>query len=364
MSDFMPARVNDLSQQTAVEQARAVAEVIASIEAARRWPRNVAQAKAMLAEACRVPALAEAATYRFKRGTSTVTGPTIELMEEVARCWGHIHYGTAELRNDDIRTEMLAFALDLESLNRASIEFIATHRRYGATSEEAGAVVLSDPRDLYENNQSQGSRRMRTCLERVIPTWFIEAALEACRRQRTHGDDRPVAERADAALQRFGAFGVTEAAIVAKVGRPVAEWTAEDLGDLLVVHRSIATGESSVTVEFPATVVTGADLDAVTGPAAVTEGDQEDPEPEKPKRTRRKKPPPDDPPEEQPAAAGTEPPAPATLAEFRRLVGRQTSRVVTAVQKAFPDRAGELATLDNIYADPQALDRAMSVLGQ
>lgn len=111
-STTMPTRIG---QGTAVEQSRAAAEVQAAVVVAQQCPRNIQQAVAEMRESCRQPYLAERAFYRYGRGGSTVTGPSVHLARELARCWGNIQYGLVELRRDDEygQSEMQAFAWDV-----------------------------------------------------------------------------------------------------------------------------------------------------------------------------------------------------------------------------------------------------------
>src|SRR5262245_12533080 len=90
-----------LGQATAIEQSRAVAEVQAAVIVAQQRPRNVNAAVNEMRAACQQPGLAERAFFRYSRGGGQVSGATIHLARELARCWGNIQYGIAELRRDD-----------------------------------------------------------------------------------------------------------------------------------------------------------------------------------------------------------------------------------------------------------------------
>ena len=70
-----------------VEQTRAMTEVQGMMLLAKQFPRDEMQAfqKAMLA--CQRPEFAEKATYSYARSSETISGPSIRLAEELARCW-------------------------------------------------------------------------------------------------------------------------------------------------------------------------------------------------------------------------------------------------------------------------------------
>jgi hypothetical protein len=111
------ARQNVATQATAVETARAIAEVQAAAFVAQQMPRSIQRARADMLEACQQLALAERAFFSFRRSGQSVTGPSIHLARELARVWGNIDYGIKELRRDDSggESEMLAYAWDLQT---------------------------------------------------------------------------------------------------------------------------------------------------------------------------------------------------------------------------------------------------------
>ena len=98
------------TQATAVEQARAVAEVAAAVQVAQQCPRDMRRAWADMQEACSRRGLADRAFYDVRnRGR----GPTVHLARELARIWGNMDYGVHELSRDDARGRTLAqFATD------------------------------------------------------------------------------------------------------------------------------------------------------------------------------------------------------------------------------------------------------------
>lgn len=242
-----PTRVG---QGTAVEQSRAVAEVQAAVLVAQQMPRSVERAEADMRRACSEYALASRAFYRFRRGGQNVSGPTIQLARELARCWGNIDYGIAELRRDDdaAQSEMKAWAWDQETNARPSTTFIVPHMR----DKDGGPERLASLRDIYENNANAGARRLREQILAVLPVWYVEAAKDLCVSTLEAGDGRPLAERIDRAVATFAELGVTEARLVARLGRPRHQWSARDLGELTVVASSIRSGEATIADEFPA----------------------------------------------------------------------------------------------------------------
>lgn len=247
-----------LGQATAVEQSRAVAEVQAAVVVAQQRPRSIQTALTEMEQSCRVMAMAERAFYRYNRGGSNVTGPSVHLMRELARCFGNLQYGIAELRRDDSSgfSEMQAFAWDVQMNTRSAQIFVVPHKR----DKRGGAVDLTDLRDIYENNANQGARRLREAIRSVLPPWFVEKAVELCNQTLKDGGGVPLAQRISQALAWFDQRGVTKRQIEAKLGRDADAWTPQDVAQLSVIMTSLHRGETTVEEEFADEQVTGSEI--------------------------------------------------------------------------------------------------------
>lgn len=249
------------SQATQVEQSRAVAEVQAAVVVAQQCPRSESQALTRADETCRMVEVAERAFFKFPRGGQTVSGPSIHLAVELARVWGNIKYGIRELSRDDgaARSEMLAYAWDVQTNTRAETSFIVPHLR----DKRGGPEVLTDMRDIYENNANAGARRLREMIFRVLPPYLIERAKDRCMETLKGGGGKPLAQQRADVLGAFEKIGVSKARIEAKAG-PADGWTEIDIANLRVSYASIKRGEISIAEEFPdqAAVVTADALKA------------------------------------------------------------------------------------------------------
>lgn len=254
-----PGRVG---QATAVEQSRAIAEVQAAIVVAQQCPRDVPGAIAAMQDSCKQMALAERAFYRYNRG-GVVTGASVHLARELARCWGNVHYTVAEMRRDDDagQSEMIAYAWDLQTNARSSLGFVVPHLR----DKKDGPVKLTDMRDVYENNANNGARRLREAIFSILPVWFTEEAKSLCSKTLTEGGGKPLQQRIAEALTAFDGIGVSRDELERKVGRPAQSWSAHDVAQLAVSFTSIQRGEINREDEFPPDRVT---LDELTQPAA------------------------------------------------------------------------------------------------
>lgn len=247
-----------IGQATAIEQSRAVAEVQAAVLVARQFPRVEAAAIARMTQACQHPALADKAFYSFKRGGSTVSGETIHLAKELARCWGNIQHGIAEMSRDDVlgQSEMQAWAWDMESNERVSTTFIVKHARWA----DGKAKKLEDFRDIYENNANNGARRLREMILSVLPVYFVEKAKDLCSATIRHGGGVPLPERIAEAVAHFERIGIIADQLEQHTGRPVEKWTDRDVAALRVLFNSIDRGEITKDEAFPPAAVTAQEI--------------------------------------------------------------------------------------------------------
>jgi hypothetical protein len=239
-----------ISQGTAIEQSRAIAQVQAMVIVAQQCPRSVPGAIRAMEEACRQTELAEKAFFRFPRAGGAVEGPSVHLARELARCWGNIEHGVSELRRDDLaaESEMQAFAWDLETNTRSASIFIVPHKR----DTKTGVKDLTDMRDIYENNANNGARRLREAIFSTLPVWYRARAERLCRETLESGGGRPLAQRIADAVTAFERYRVSPARLAAKFGYAgLDELTAADVAQLGIIYDSLRQGTVTVDDEFP-----------------------------------------------------------------------------------------------------------------
>lgn len=250
-----PAPSTSISQVTAVEQARAVAEVQAAVIVAQQVPRNVDQAVAEMEDACGRLVLAERAFYSVpNRGN----GPSVHLARELARIWRNVDYGVKELRRDDEagESEVLAFAWDIQSNTRSVRSFIVPHVRM----KNGKRQPLIDVGDIYLSNQNVGARAVRECIYAILPVWFRDRAEELCHATLESGGGKPLSERVQHMLRVFDGIGVTEGQLARRIGKPRKSWTAQDVAQMGIVYTSITRDKAPVEEFFEPPQVTAAEL--------------------------------------------------------------------------------------------------------
>jgi hypothetical protein len=244
-----------ISQATAVEQSRAVAEVQAAIIVAQQNPRDIDRAWAEMRVACSRLALANRAFYSVpNRGT----GPSVHLARELVRIWGNADYGVKELRRDDEQheSEILAYAWDQQTNVRSTRSFIVPHAKMVGKDRRA----LADLSDVYLNNQNVGARAVRECVFTILPADFTAEAQELCNETIKKGDGKPLDQRITDLIEFSKQHDVTLAQLETKVGRKRGQWSAAEVAQFQVVWSSINRGESRVEDEFPPAPVSAAEI--------------------------------------------------------------------------------------------------------
>ena len=250
----MPPYQNQMPQQTGgfglsanysrageFQESRELAEIKGKMFLARQFPRDPNWSLNRAINECQNPALAESAQYEFSRGDSVVKGPSIRLVEVLARNWGNIDFGVTEIESSDGSTLVKAYAWDLETNVSDEKTFRVKHER----STRNGTKKLTDERDIYEMVANKGSRRKRACLLSVLPGWYVDAALKACddtlARSIPDGG-RSFEETCQALVAAFAEFGVTPQQIAEKIGKDVDKLSKQDAVRLRHLYSAINDG--------------------------------------------------------------------------------------------------------------------------
>lgn len=238
---------SQVTQATAIEQARAVAEVQAAVVVAQQRPRDIGRAEAEMRDACSRLAVAERAFYSVPNRGS---GMSVHLARELARIWGNLTYGVRELRRDDTEgmSEMEVFAWDWQANVRPSRTVQVPHARMKGRNRQK----LDDLTDIVNNNNSVGARQLRECIKSLLPAWFIADAEDLCRTTLAKGNGDSLEQRVAVMLAKFEPLGITQAQLETRSGRKRAQWTPDDLGRLAIDYKSITSDGIDPESIFPA----------------------------------------------------------------------------------------------------------------
>lgn len=256
---------------------RAAQEVQAAMVIAKKYPRDEMRAWDKIMKACERPSLAEKAAYSYPKGGANVSGPSIRLAECLARAWGNIDFGLIELNQTEGKSEMMAYAWDLETNCRETKIFTVNH----AIEKKGGQQkILTDPREIYELTANQGARRMRACILAIIPGDVVDDALDKCDETLARSEkDVPLADRIKKVITVFDGVGVSIGMIEKRFNKKMDKLGEQELVHLRKIFTSIRDGFSKVSDQFEPASERATDLQ--------TEGNA--PEPEKPKKAPAKK---------------------------------------------------------------------------
>ncbi len=207
---------------------------------------------------CQREGVAVKSQYRYSRGGTDITGPTIDLMEVVAQNWGNIEFGFRELArypgtaSKPGESTVEAFAWDLQSNARRKVQFTVRHQMETGSAAKGTRKMklLTDDRDIYEFVANQAQRRVRTCLENIIPRDIVETACEQCNttlKANIVVNAKTIGEM----LKVFEPFGVTREHIEARIQRRLDAMQPAQMVAMQQIIRSLRDGISHAVDWFP-----------------------------------------------------------------------------------------------------------------
>ena len=231
-------------------------EIKAAMVLARQFPRNVSTAFQRVMMSVARPTFAKVAFYRFPRGKNTITGPSIGLMREAARCWGNVRQGVRLVAIDSNQVHLRAFAHDMETNTYSEVEdrFEKLIQRKDKYSGET-RWVEPDERDLRELVSKRGAIALRGALSNVLPKDMIDEALATAIATEAKAGESDLTNDRERSIKgtllAFAKIGVTGDDLEAYLKHPMQQLTGEELADLRAVYRSISEGEMRIADVFP-----------------------------------------------------------------------------------------------------------------
>lgn len=241
--------MGNINQGTvAVEASRAVAEAQGKLIIAKKFPRDEVAAFNKVAEACQRKGIAEKAFFSYNRGGGIVSGVTIRFAEELARIWGNIDYGIKELSQEVGKSEMQAYAWDMETNTISVQNFTNPHIREVKGTSKA----LTSQRDIYESNANMGARRLRSRILAILPNDLVEMAIAECKKTLAGNNDIPLIDRVKNMVVAFSKLGVTQEQLETRLKRKIDTMTIDDFTDYIGIYNAIKHGESKAAEWFEA----------------------------------------------------------------------------------------------------------------
>ena len=230
----------------AIEAHRAITEAQGKLLLAKQFPRNYLQAYAKALEACKRKGFAEKAFFSYPRGRETVSGVTIRFAEEMARCYGNMDYGIKELSHEEGKSEMQAYAWDLETNTVSSQNFTVEHIR----ETRQGNSRLTSQRDIYEKTANDGARRLRSRILAILPPDLVEDCITECKKTLAGSNDMPLSDRIKQLVVYFGKKGVTQEMIEKRLGHKIEAMTPDEVADYIGIYNGINQKETTVSDWF------------------------------------------------------------------------------------------------------------------
>jgi hypothetical protein len=291
-----------LGALASAEQQRALGELQAQIMLARMNPRDPQQAVENILRDCGRITLASVGEYEYARGGTDIRGPSIKLMEAIARRWGNIHSGFKIVHTEGNASDVVTYAWDLETGYKDDRQFQVRHIR----DTRQGPKPVTDERDIYELIANSSQRRKRSCLQAVIPSDVVDAAVEQCRETMSANVDTSV-DGLKKLLKAFSEFGVTQAQIEQRIQCKLEAISPGQVMQLSRIYTSMHDGISTPSHWFRAV-----DPPRPTRQSPAAKPQAQEPAQEPPQTPPPTPPTPTPPPAETPPAEPEPPPAAAS----------------------------------------------------
>jgi len=233
--------------------ARELGEAQAAVMLAKQFPRDELATYQSIMTACSRPSFAAKAVYRYPRGKTTVSGASVVLAREIARCFGNIVSGYRVLSNEDDQIHLQGYAWDQQSNRRVVLEdrFNAKIQRKMRTMDgvEETQWVTPDERDLRELVSRRASFLERNALLRLLPADLIEDAMGACTQAETKTASGEIKNDRNGTLKKlvtaYSGYGVNKDMIEDRLGHRLDDASAEEIAELRQIYTSIKDGSAS-----------------------------------------------------------------------------------------------------------------------
>lgn len=230
-----------------VESSKAAQMVQAALVIAKRFPRDEVEVQRKIENACMRIGLAKTSTFAYSRGGTAIKGPTIKLLEAIAGYWGNIDFGWKEVERRFGESTIQAMAWDMETNTKVATEFTVKHVRDKWKEVDGKKIKVHEPiiddRDIYELNANYAARRVRSCLERVIPRDIVQTAVETC--EKTMLTKEPMTkENLKGLLDFFAEYKVNRAMIEVKIQRKFEAIEPAQVVNMRQIYNSLTDGMS------------------------------------------------------------------------------------------------------------------------
>lgn len=186
--------VGEVGNSYQVLSSKEIAEVQAQMIIAKQFPRNMIEVENKIKQNCERKSLAEVSEYQYPRGKETVRGASIRLIEVIAQCLGNIQWGWEEVERITkngipyARIRCQAWDIQNNAKQYRNVDVALVRDKKDKNNIVKPELVTAE-RDIYELCANNAARRVRACLEGIIPRDFVDMAIECCRATKTSNTD-------------------------------------------------------------------------------------------------------------------------------------------------------------------------------
>lgn len=220
-------------------------EVDSGLSWAVNHPRSVDTFKKELADfVLQDVATAEKMYYSLRRGGKAITGPSVRMAELAAELYGNLKAGARLLSTQGEYAIAEGVAHDLE---RNTLISRTVARRL--TNKEG--VRYNDDMIVMTANAA-GSLALRNAIVSVIGKRYLDPMVDRARKFVADSGAGSMQERRATLLDWWGKHGVSEARVLATLGRKGRDdITSEDIADARGFARAIGDNEATLDEVFP-----------------------------------------------------------------------------------------------------------------
>lgn len=176
-------------------------------------------------------------------GKTTIEGLSIDGAMILIRNWGNAVAPVSVVDETPSHFLLEATFIDLET------GFTLT-RLYRQRKAGGPGGRMADDRKEDISFQIGQSKAQRNVIEKAIPSWLRDRAIEAAKAQAAQRYAN-VEEHIPKMIAYATGLGVTEAQLVARLGKPKVGWSPYDILAIRMAFKAIADKQSTVFDEFP-----------------------------------------------------------------------------------------------------------------
>ena len=231
-------------------ETRAKYAVFALYEAAMRWPRDEQEARRKIMNECTRQSLAQSAQYIFPRGDAQVSGPSIHLMQTIARNWGNCDFGWEEIGYDEANNSVMirAWAEDRQTRVFRSLKKSIKMQKM---LKGGNVKMLLDERDRMEHVASYAMRYVRSCIQSIIPIDLIEEAMFKCDDTLKGKEGTAIAIRIEKMADAFMSIAVTTKMIETRLRHKMETCNETELLELGRIYNTLRDDMGKTEDYFP-----------------------------------------------------------------------------------------------------------------